>query len=520
MKILLVYPGYPETFWSFRHALKVIAKKASFPPLGALTVAAMLPPEWEKKLVDMNVSPLSDKDIKWADYVFISAMIVQRHSAEDVIRRANRLGVKVVAGGPLFTTAYQEFKGVSHYVLGEGEVTIPLFLKDLAEGHAEPVYFSDVRPDITHTPAPMWSLVKMKKYTSMSMQYSRGCPFDCEFCDIVLLNGHRVRTKTREQIISELENLYNHGWRGGLFVVDDNFIGNKTKLKDEILPAIIEWNKKRKYVFDFSTEASINLADDDELMKLMVEAGFSRVFIGIETPNEDSLVECNKHQNVNRDLSECVKAIQQAGLEVQGGFIVGFDSDPVSIFKRQIDFIQKSGIVTAMVGLLNAPRGTKLYHRLKRENRLIEDEMSGDNTDCSINFIPKMRYETLIAGYRQIMETIYSPRELYDRMKTFLKNYQPPKRGVSLMATLKRQHIRGLFGSIWFLGIKEKGRRYYWKLFFETLFKSPRKFPITITLSVYGYHFRKAFERYIGAPIGGMVDHSGLRNRKQQDVAQ
>jgi len=251
----------------------------------------------------------------------------------------------------------------------------------------------------------------------------------------------------------------------------------------------------------------------------MVEAGFSRVFIGIETPNEDSLAECNKYQNVNRDLAECVREIQKAGLEVQGGFIVGFDSDPASIFRRQIDFIQKTGIVTAMVGLLNAPKGTKLYQRLKRENRLVEDEMTGDNTDCSINFIPKMRYETLINGYRHIMETIYSPRWLYERMKVFLKNYQPPKRGISLFTTIKRQHIRGFFGSIWVLGIKEKGRIYYWKLFFETLFKTPRKFPITISLSVYGYHFRKAFERYIGAPIGNMIDRSNLGKERQQDIA-
>ncbi|MBN1160335.1 MAG: B12-binding domain-containing radical SAM protein, partial [Dehalococcoidales bacterium] len=332
MNILLVYPRYPDTFWSFRHALKFISKKANFPPLGLLTVAAMLPAAWEKKVVDLNVNPLHDEDIKWADFVFISSMVVQKDSAKEVIARCNKHNTKVVAGGPLFTTGHEEFTGVDHFVLGEAEVTLPLFLSDLSKGCPEHIYASDERPDIGKTPIPLWSLIDMKNYSAMSLQYSRGCPFDCEFCDSIVLNGHTPRTKGSQQMVAELESLYRRGWRGSLFIVDDNFIGNKKKLKDETLPAMIQWSKKRKYPFLFFTEASINLADDEELMDLMSEAGFNRVFIGIETPNEDSLVECNKYQNTNRDMAAAVKTIQNHGFEVQGGFILGFDSDPLSIF--------------------------------------------------------------------------------------------------------------------------------------------------------------------------------------------
>ena len=424
LKVLLVYPEYPDTFWSFKHALKVVFKKAANPPLGLLTVAAMLPAGWDKKLIDMNVQGLKDKDIKWADYVFISAMVVQRESVEATIARCKALGKKVVAGGPLFTTEYDEFGEVDHLVLDEAEITLPKFLKDIGAGTAQRIYSSKERPDISKTPIPAWSLIKMSKYTAMNIQYSRGCPYDCEFCDIVTLNGHTPRTKTTKQVISELNTLQDAGWKGSIFIVDDNFIGNKRKLKEEILPALIEWRKTRKFVPSFFTEASINLVDDGELMRLMVEAGFDRVFIGIETPNEESLIECNKLHNKNRDLVAAVKSIQAHGMEVQGGFIVGFDNDPASIFQRQIEFIQKSGIVTAMVGLLNAPRGSRLYERMKKENRLLK-KGTGDNTDCSMNFVPKMHLDTLLNGYKQIMNTIYAPKQFYERIKTFLKEFKP-----------------------------------------------------------------------------------------------
>lgn len=498
MKILLIYPQYPDTFWSFKHALRIIAKKASLPPLGLLTVAAMLPKEWEKKLVDLNVIALNDDDLQWADYVFISAMVVQKESVAEIVARCQKLGVKTVAGGPLFTTGHDEFDGIDHFVLGEAEVTLPRFLKDLAKGRPRHLYTSKERPDISQTPVPLWSLINMKKYSSMSLQYSRGCPFDCEFCDIIVLNGHKPRTKDKDQILAELEAIYRQGWRQGVFIVDDNFIGNRRKLKSETLPAIIEWTKKRKHPFAFSTEASINLADDEELMNLMVQTGFNQIFIGIESPNEASLAECDKHLNRNRDLVASVKKIQNHGLEVQGGFIVGFDSDPLSIFKSQINFIQTSGITTAMVGLLSALPGTRLHQRLKRENRLLND-LSGDNMDCSLNFIPKMNRETLINGYKGILKTIYSPKQYYERVKVFLKEYHPPK--INRRPRPQFQHVTRLIRVMWFLGIKETGRRYYWKLFLSTLLRQPRSFPLSMSLAVYGFHFRKVVEKYIGSTV-------------------
>jgi radical SAM superfamily enzyme YgiQ (UPF0313 family) len=413
-------------------------------------------------------------------------MVVQKESAMEVVRRCKKLGIKIVAGGPLFTTGYEEFVDIDHFVLNEAESTLPSFLDDFENGRARRVDISKEWPDIGKTPYPQWELINMKKYESMCIQYSRGCPFDCEFCDIIVLNGRRPRTKSKDQILGELEVLYTRGWRGGVFFVDDNFIGSKKRLKMDILPSLIDWMKKKKHPFNFFTEASINLSDDEELMELMVKAGFNRVFIGIETPNEESLTECNKCLNKNRDMIACVKKIQDYGLEVQGGFIVGFDNDPPSIFEKQINFIQKSEIVTAMVGLLNAPHGTRLYSRLKRENRLLEDS-SGDNTDFSLNFIPKMNIETLMNGYKKILNTIYSPKHYYKRVMTFLKEYKPKKKKVHF----KFSYFNAFLKSIWFLGIKGKGRLHYWKLISWTLVRRPRFFSLAITFAIYGFHFRK-----------------------------
>lgn len=490
MKILMVYPTYPKTYWSFHYALKFISKKASFPPLGLLTVASMLPEHWEKKLIDMNVSKLKDKDIMWADYVFISAMVIQSKSARQVIDRCKALGVKTVAGGPLFTSSYEDYGDVDHILLNEGEVTLPHFLKDLENNTAKHIYKEDGWADIEKTPIPSWNLINIKKYASMNIQYSRGCPFNCDFCNITVLYGHTPRTKQASQLLKELDALYEAGWRGGVFFVDDNFIGNKKKLKEEILPSLINWMSEKKYPFSFMTEASINLSDDEELMQLMVKAGFDTVFIGIETPNEDSLVECNKLQNKNRDLIMCIKKIQRYGLQVQGGFIVGFDNDNVSTFDKLVNFIQESGIVTAMVGLLNAPRGTKLYKRLMGEGRLLHD-MSGDNTGFTINFIPKMNLEILMNGYKHIINTIYSPKHYYERVITFLKEYNPIKQGVQ---RIKLIDITAFLRSVVQLGIIGRERFYYWKLFFWSLFKRPKLFPLAISFSIYGFHFRKVFE--------------------------
>jgi radical SAM superfamily enzyme YgiQ (UPF0313 family) len=491
MKILLVSPRVPDTFWSFRHALKFVSKKAGEPPLGLLTVAAMLPAVWQKKLVDLNVRALTDSEIAGADYVFLSAMSIHEASARAVIERCNRLGKKVVAGGPLFTARYDDFEGVDHFVLNEAEITLPLFLDDLAHSRAQHLYTTTQWADLTMTPVPSWELVDVRHYASLNIQYSRGCPFDCEFCDITVLYGRVPRTKTIEQIIAEMDRLRLLGWCEHVFFVDDNFIGNKLKLKEQILPGIIEWMDRYDHPFSLSTEASLNLSDDEELMRLMGRAGFESVFVGIESPNESSLQECRKIPNKNRDLLGSIHAIQRSGLQVFGGFILGFDNDPPSIFNTLIAFIHDSAIVTAMVGILNAPRGTRLYQRLVDEGRLLHS-FNGDNTNYSMNFVPKMNADALLDGYKKVVGTIYAPKEYYARALKFLKTYKPPYRR---RERIRKIHLVALYKSIVFLGVVGKERIYYWKLFFWSLFRRPELFSMAITYAIYGFHFRKIFEQ-------------------------
>jgi radical SAM superfamily enzyme YgiQ (UPF0313 family) len=487
----MIYPEFPDTFWSFKHALKFIHKKANLPPLGLLTVAALLPPEWQVRLVDLNVSQLKKDDLAWADFAFISAMVVQRASTAQIVERCKAAGLKIVAGGPLFSAEYDQFPDVDHFILNEAEISLPSFLQDLASGNLQRTYNVPEKPELDKTPTPRWDLLQLKSYASMAIQFSRGCPFDCEFCNITALFGHKPRVKSAAQLIQELDSLYQLGWRDGVFFVDDNLIGNKRYLKEQLLPAIIEWRTGKKGM-PFSTEVSINLADDEELLKLMAEAGFDTVFIGVETPNEDSLAECGKKHNLNRNLVEDIKHIQRSGIQVQGGFIIGFDSDTPSIFQRQIEFIQRSGIVTAMVGLLQAPIGTRLYERLKKQDRLLGN-MSGDNVDGTTNIIPVMSSELLHRGYQTVVNTLYAPKNYYARIKTFLKEYQPPRFSVPIDFT----YVLAFFRSVVRLGILGRERFYYWRLVFWTLFTRPKEFPIAITLSIYGYHFRRVCEQHI-----------------------
>lgn len=479
----------PDTYWSFKHALKFISKKAASPPLGLLTVAAMLPESWERKVVDLNVEELHNKAILWADYVFISAMSVQKDSVFQIIERCKKLGKRMVAGGPLFTGEPETFKDVAHLILNEAEITFPLFLEDLKHKRAKKSYSTAAFADMSETPPPDYSLVNVSNYSQVSIQFSRGCPFSCEFCEITALLGHKVRTKSTVQIIHELDNIYSSGYRGSVFFVDDNFIGNRKILKEDLLPQIVTWMRVHKDPFAFTTEASINLSDDAELLALMVRAGFVKVFIGIESPDKDSLVECNKLLNVKRDMMECVQKIHAAGIEVSAGFIVGFDSDTPGIFQRQIDFIQRSGIITAMVGLLNAPNRTKLYHRLFKEGRILK-RSDGNNTSMSLNFIPKMDKEVLLDGYQHILSSIYSRKAYYERLMLFLKNYRPR---MKVRTGLSFENIKALMRSILIIGVFNKGRIYYWKLFFWSIFRRPELFPLVITYSIYGYHFRKVF---------------------------
>jgi radical SAM superfamily enzyme YgiQ (UPF0313 family) len=485
MKVLMVYPQNPDTFWSFKHVLPFVSKQSTFPPLGLLTIAGMLPEEWEIKLVDLNVQRLQDKDLRWADYVMVSAMIVHRKSVEEIIARCQSFHKPIIAGGPLFTTGHEMFPSVQHFVLGEAEELMPELVADMQAGTVRRHYQSLKRPDVTRVPVPRWDLIQCKHYVTMAVQFSRGCPFDCEFCDIIVMNGRVPRTKTPAQLIQELDALQQQGWKDMVFIVDDNFIGDRKRTK-ALLRELIAWRERVKPSMGFLTEASVNLADDSELCTLMVQAGFKKVFVGIETPVPESLQECHKLQNKGRDLVASIRTLQRAGMEVMGGFIVGFDNDRQDIFKRQFEFIQKSGVVTAMVGLLQALPQTRLYQRLSSEGRL-ESEATGNNTEAVLNFKTKLNREFLQNGYRELMNQLYEPRVYYQRIRTFLEHHRP----CGPQLRLSPGDLRAFLKSFWMLGIVERGRHQYWRFFWATLLRRPRQLRSAIELAVIGYHFRR-----------------------------
>jgi radical SAM superfamily enzyme YgiQ (UPF0313 family) len=485
MRVLMVYPETPDTFWSFRYVLRFISKRAAFPPLGLLTVAAMLPREWEVRLVDMNVEGLTDAAIDWADYIMISGMIVHRMSVRRILARFQAFQKPVIAGGPLFTTGHSAFPEVQHVVIGEAEEVMAELIEDMRRGSLRREYQGKGWPDITRTPVPRWDLIDARHYATMAVQFSRGCPFDCEFCDIVVMNGHVPRTKTPEQLIQELETLHRSGWKDGVFIVDDNFIGNRKRTR-ELLRLMVSWRARRGITMTFLTEASVNLADDAELCTLMARCGFKKVFVGIETPDADSLEECRKLQNQGRDLIASVRALQRHGLEVMGGFIVGFDHDKQDVFARQFEFIQRSGVVTAMVGLLTALPQTRLYQRLMSEGRL-EADATGNNTEAVLNFRPKLSREFLVSGYRDLMKRLYEPAIYYARIRTFLSHHQPG----DVSGRLSINEWKACLRALWLLGLRSRGRRAYWNLFWGTLVRRPRQFPQAMALAIIGHHFRR-----------------------------
>ena len=489
MNVLLIYPVCPESFWSFKHALKFISKKAVVPPLGLITVSAMLPSSWQKRLTDMNVTSLQTSDIEWADYVFISSMYIQKESVAHIIDECKKHNKKIVAGGPLFTQDYQDYPQIDHLILNEAEITLPQFLHDLNSGNPKRLYQTSEYADVSKSPIPDYHLLSRKDYVSMNLQVTRGCPYSCDFCEITSLLGHKVRMKETKQIINELEALYQLGWRRSVSIVDDNFIGNRKVAKYQLLPAMKAWMELHKYPFTFNSQTSINLADDHQLLSLMIEAGFRSTFIGIETPVEISLKECNKVQNKNRDLLSSIQTIQTAGMQVSGGFIIGFDTDTTSVFQRQIDFIQKSGIVSAMVGLLNAPKNTKLYRKLEAENRITQDS-SGNNTDFTMNFKPKMELGELLDGYKTVIQNIYNTKAYYKRVRQLLVNYHrvPTGHGKINLTTIK-----AFLKSAFVIGIVKKGRREYWKMILWTIFHRPGSIIEALTYTVYGYHFRTIY---------------------------
>lgn len=497
LKVLLVYPKYPpDTFWSFHYAIEFLGKKATFPSLSLLTVAAMLPSDWEKRYIDLNIERLTDDQIRWADYVFISAMLAQKASVRELVARCNRLGVPIVAGGPALAGTSEAFSGITHTIVGEAEAILPEFLADLERGNAKLRYESHVRPQLTNTPLPLWNLLDMRKYVTMLIQYSRGCPFMCEFCDIPGLYGNRQRVKTPEQMVAELQALYDAGWRGSVFIVDDNFIGNYRNT-EEMLPAVVAWQRAHGYPFTLFTEASVNLGKMPRLLALMREANFSKVFLGIESPSKDALLECHKLQNTATDLLDIVQTINSYGIQVMGGFIVGFDSDSLDIFDAQISFIQKSGIVSAMVGLLVVVEGTPLWKRLAGERRILENA-TGNNSDGRLNFIPRMDSASLLAGYQRLVSTIFSPGVYYRRIATMIDQYAP-----SVRKRIKPDDIRALLTSFVRIGILSKARVHYWWLLARTMFKKVTALPVAIELAIQGYHYHIVAEKMVHSTTVG-----------------
>jgi radical SAM superfamily enzyme YgiQ (UPF0313 family) len=493
MRVLLVYPEFPDTYWSFKHALSFEGKRSAFPPLGLLTVSAMLPESWERRLVDMNVSRLKQADVEWADVVFASAMIVQQDSLKSVVKLSKSLGKRVVVGGPFVTTTLHPLEGADHVVLGEAEETLPGLISDLERGEARPVYEAPERPAMSLTPIPDFKLADMKRYSAMSVQYSRGCPFNCEFCDIIEIYGRVPRTKSNQQMLLELDALRETGWRGTVFIVDDNFIGNKKNVK-KLLPDLAEWQECRGRPFTFITEASVNLAEDDKLLDGMRLAGFNRAFLGIETPVEESLKEAQKGQNLRHDLLESVKKIQSYGIEVMAGFIVGFDNDPDDIFDRMINFIKDSAIPLAMVGLLTALPNTQLWRRLNSEGRLL-GESGGSNTHSDLNFVTRMDSARLVEGYKSILRSIYDTREYYDRALECLRRVSQTgfksQRGTSFLndlSALTRITLK--------LGVRDQDRWEFWRYLTQTLAHNRGAFADSMRLAAMGYHFRKLTETY------------------------
>ncbi len=485
-KILLVYPEIPATYWSFKYALHFVKYKTLMPPLGLITIAALLPSDYDVRLIDLNFQKLTADDVASADMVFVSAMIVQKESFHKVVALCNENSTPVVAGGPYPTSSFRQISGVSHFILNEGEVTLPRFIEDLEHGQAQYIYQDETKPDITKTPPPRFDLLDMGAYESMALQSSRGCPFNCEFCDIIEMFGRVPRYKTPEQFINEMNILYQMGHRGSLFIVDDNFIGNKKKAR-ELLEHIVAWQKERNYPFSFFTEASINLAQDEPLIDLMVEAGLDTVFIGIETPITETLALTQKQQNTKADILESVRTIQSKGIEVMGGFIVGFDSDPENIFDLQIDYIQKAGIPLAMIGTMVALPNTQLHRRLEREGRIL-GETDGNNThSMELNFIPRMPREILMEGYKRVISTIYEPKNYFDRCKTLIKRIPG---NANSHGSISSRQMKAFFLSL----VKQTFSRYgldYLRLLAWTLMNNPRQFPMAVNLSVKGYHFFK-----------------------------
>lgn len=502
----------PDTFYAMKHFLKVIGKKATYPPLGLLTVAAMLPGDWEKKLVDMNVGALRDEDLLWADYVFLSAMNVQEYSVGDVIQRCKKLGVKIVAGGTLFTHEYSRFSDVHHFVLNEAELTLPLFLEDLKRGEPQKIYKTAAFADVSQSPPPAYELINKNDYLYDIVQFSRGCPYMCDFCDVTALLGRKPRTKTAQQVIAELDVIRQRSDTQLILFADDNLIGNKRILKSELLPALIEWRKKVQPEFYFATQLTINLGEDEELMQLLLDAGFRHIFIGIETPSEESLKVSHKTQNLRKSLLTSIQNIHSKGFIISGGFIVGFDTDDQSIFERQVQFIQESGIPLPIVNLLKAPPGTDLYRRMQSEKRLSKPFAF---TEGDTNIIPVMDIVTLYEGFIDVIDRIYTPKGSYERLINFFNMYRFPRNTIKIKERISLRLLRMTGRVIWKLGVVDENRKYFWKLVAWSLYNNRKMLDKSLFYGIMMFQMQqthktileKALEdvqRFKSLPAGGV----------------
>ncbi len=483
MRVLLVNPEFPESYWSGRHSLVFARRRSLIPPLGLITVAALLPDHWDCRLVDLNIEALQDEVLQWADVVMLTGMLVQKESLHHVVARCRALGVRTAAGGPYATALPQEFDDVDHLVVGEGEDLVPVLARDLEAGQAKARYTETDKPDMTAGPLPRYDLLKVEAYHHMALQYSRGCPFSCEFCDIIVMYGRKPRTKTSAQIIAELDAICRTGFRGDVFFVDDNFIGNKKAVK-AMLPDVAAWRRHSGKHLEFYTEASINIADDEALVDGMTAAGFTAVFIGIESPSAEALKETRKNQNLRRDVVEQVHWLQARGLDVYAGFILGFDEEGPDIFNRMIDLIEKAAIPYAMVGILTALPNTPLYHRLEQEGRLRPD-VAGDQFGLT-NVVTRLPAMEMLAGYREVLERLYQPEPYFRRCRENLEHWQPAPG--SSRPTTWRDLINAL-RSVRGQGLSGRYVRAYWKHMRWVMRHHPRKLGRALQQAASGHHY-------------------------------
>jgi radical SAM superfamily enzyme YgiQ (UPF0313 family) len=485
VRALLVQSRTPPTYWSFEHALTFVGKAATYPPLGLATLAALLPLHWELRVRDLHVAPLEDADVTWADVVLVSGMLIQLESTRGVLRRARALGRRTVVGGPAPSTAPELFEEADHVFRGEAEGRLDLLVRVLeAPTPDAPRLLSpehDERPDLHLARVPRFDLLDLSRYASHALQYSRGCPFQCEFCDIIEIFGRVPRVKSPEQVVAELDALRALGARGTLFFVDDNFVANRRAVA-RLLPVLRAWQERNGFPFVFCTEASIDLATHPELVTAMVQAGFGQVFLGIETPSIDALTQANKTQNLRMPQERAVEELTRAGLEVYAGFIVGFDSDGPDIFDRQLAFISALPIARAMVGLLTALPGTQLWRRLEREGRL-RGAPSGDQFERP-NFVPALDERTLLAGYRRLLAALYSPDAYYRRCALHL-DAVPLRRG-AFAHSVGNGSLGTLWRAVWGLGIRGRRRQLFWRLVARALRRGTENLPRAVTFAIVG----------------------------------